>query len=58
MEQACGAPAFHLVASTQGIGIMRFASPEERDEIVAMSQIHHDGNTLTVEHHEEADNRF
>ena len=58
MEQACGAPAFHLAASARGVGIMRFASPEERDEIVAMSPIHHDDNTLTVERHEEADNRF
>jgi hypothetical protein len=58
MEQAAGAPAFQLAASARGAGLMVFNTPEEREEIVAMSPIVHDGNRLTIERHEEADNRF
>jgi hypothetical protein len=58
MEQACGAPAFQLAASARGVGIMKFNSAEERDAIVAMSPVAHEGNLITVERHEEADNRF
>jgi hypothetical protein len=58
MEQACGAPAFQLAASARGVGIMKFNSAEERDAIVAMSPVAHEGNLITIERHEEADNRF
>jgi hypothetical protein len=58
MEQACGATAFQLAASPRGAGIMRFNSPEERDEIVAMSPVVYEDNSITIERHEEADNRF
>jgi hypothetical protein len=58
MELAAGAPAFKLAASARGAGLMIFDTPEERDEIIAMSPIAHDGNRLTLEKHEEADNRF
>jgi hypothetical protein len=47
MEQVCGAPSF-----------MVFGSTEERESIVAMSPIAFEGNTIMVEWHEEADNRF
>ena len=58
MEQACDAPAFQLAASARGAGVMVFNTPKEREEVVARSPITHDGNTLTIERHEEADNRF
>jgi hypothetical protein len=35
-----------------------FNSPEERDEIVAMSPVVYEDNSITIERHEEADNRF
>jgi hypothetical protein len=37
---------------------MVFATPEEREQVVMMSPINYDGNNITVERHEEADNRF
>jgi hypothetical protein len=58
MEQVCGAPAFRLAASSRGVGVMVFGDQETREQIVALSPIVFDGNTITVERHEEADNRF
>ena len=58
MEQAAGALAFQLAASARGAGIMVFNTLEERDEIGAMSPVVHDGNSIRIERHEEADNRF
>jgi hypothetical protein len=58
MEQACGAPAFQLAALARGVGLMRFNSPGEREAIIAMSPVTFEGNLLTIERHEEADNRF
>jgi hypothetical protein len=58
MEQSCGALAFELAASARGAGIMKFNSRAERDEVIAMSPIAHEENTLSFERHEEADNRF
>jgi hypothetical protein len=58
IEQAAGAPAFQLAASARGAGIMVFNTPEERDQLVARSPFTHDANTLTIERHEEVDNRF
>jgi hypothetical protein len=37
---------------------MKFSSPEEREAIVALSPVGFEGNTITIERHEEADNRF
>jgi hypothetical protein len=37
---------------------MKFNSRAERDEVIAMSPVAHEGNTLNFERHEEADNRF
>jgi hypothetical protein len=58
MEQACGAPAFHLAASSRGVGIKVFASQEVWEQVIALSLITHDGNTITVERDKEADNCF
>ncbi|XP_066361476.1 uncharacterized protein [Miscanthus floridulus] len=58
MEQVCGAPPFHLAASSRGVGIMVFATMEAREHVVSMSPINYDVNTISVEPHEEADNRF
>jgi hypothetical protein len=58
MEQACGAPAFHLAASSCEVGIKVFASLEVREQVIVLSLITHDGNTITVERHKEADNCF
>jgi hypothetical protein len=58
MEQACGAPAFQLAALARGVGLMRFNSPGEREAIIAMSPVTFEGNLLTIERHEEVDNRF
>lgn len=58
MKQACGAPTFCLTASARGVGIMVFDTPEAREQVVARSPIYHEGNTITVERHEEADNCF
>jgi hypothetical protein len=58
MEQVCGAPQFHLVASSRGVGIMVFATSEECEQVVTMSPINYDGNNITVERHKEADNCF
>lgn len=37
MEQTCGAPAFHLAASSHGVGIMVFATPKVREQVVTRS---------------------
>lgn len=58
MEQVCGAPSFTLAASARGVGIMVFGSPEARESVIAMSPINFEGNTISVERHEEAGNRF
>lgn len=57
-EQACGAPVFQLAASPRVVGVMKFSSPEEREAIVALSPVGFEGNTITIERHEEANNRF
>lgn len=41
-----------LFASSRGIRVMAFTMLEVREQVVAMSPIHFDGNAITVERHE------
>lgn len=58
MELCCGAPSFNMVAGPRGAGVMVFDTPETRERIVGMSPILYDGNAITNEKHEEADDHF
>jgi hypothetical protein len=40
------------------MGVLEFDTPAERERVVQRSPIHFDGCFITVERHEEADNRF
>lgn len=58
MELMVGAPAFRLSASGRGVSVMAFHTKEARDQAVAMSPIALDNNSVIIEPHEAADNRF
>jgi hypothetical protein len=40
------------------MGVLEFDTPDDRERVVQRSPIHFDGSIITVERHEEADNRF
>ncbi|XP_066354660.1 uncharacterized protein [Miscanthus floridulus] len=58
MELCYGAPCFNMVVGPRGVGVMVFDTLETRERIVGMSPILHDDNAITLEKHEEADDRF
>jgi hypothetical protein len=58
MEAVVGAPAIRLAASGRGVGVMIFHTKEAPDQAVTASPIGYEHNSISIEPHEEADNRF